>query len=242
MNRRTTLLILGYAALFIFFTFLFLLVNYPSQRLTEQVNQYILKASEGSLSVTGAHFRFPRSLELEGVTLKAGEGRVLELGRALVRLRLLALLGGKEGADVRLDNPWLASDLRVTSSGESWDLAVKSAEIDLAELPEEFMSLPLELKGKVALSMNLFSTDPAAGLSAGEINLSSGPLEAAGDLLEALNFSPLRITRTTAVATIKDNVLTLGETSVEGDLAASARGTVKISPGDYGAACWKWEK
>jgi hypothetical protein len=66
--------------------------------------------------------------------------------------------------------------------------------------------------------------------------VTSGPIEIAGDLLEALNFAPLRISRTAVVATIKDNVLTLGENSIEGDLAVNARGTVKISVDDYEAS------
>jgi len=236
MNRRAAFHILAYVALFVFFTFLFVLINYPSERLADQVNGYLLEATEGSITVGSARIKPPRSLELGGITLEMDQGGSLNLGRAVVSLRILALLAGNKGAEVRLENPWLDSDLSFVSTGEDWDIDVRSAEIDLSELPEEILTLPLSLTGKIGLSFNLRSSDPAKGISSGEIDVTSGPIEIGGDLLEALNLAPLRISRAAAVATIKDNILTLGENSIEGDLAASARGVIRIAFVDYTAS------
>lgn len=233
MNRQTVLRSIVYVAFFIFFTFLFTLTNYPSGRLTYQVNGWILAASNGTVSVEHARVKLPLSLEVGGVTLNVGQGKSVDMGKGVVGLRLLSLLSGKRGADMRLENPWLKSSLGIVSSGEGWDLDVRSMEIDLSRLPEDIMTFPLRLKGKVGVSLNLLSEDPSRGISRGEVRLTSGPIEMSGDILQTLGFDPLHISNILAVATVKDNVLTLGENVIEGDFTASARGAIRIAPAKY---------
>jgi type II secretion system protein N len=151
-------------------------------------------------------------------------------------MRLFTFLSGKSGADVRLENPWLDSSLTFVASREGWDLDVRSMEIDLSQLPDDIMTLPLRLKGKVEVSLNLLSNDPSQDVLSGDVRITSGPIELSGDLLETFGFAPFRISRVMAVATIKDNVVTLGENAIDGDLTAAARGKIRIASANYMAS------
>ena len=97
-------------------------------------------------------------------------------------------------------------------------------------LPDQFITLPILLEGEVMVSMKLGSIDQSRGISSGDIILTSDAIEISGDLLETLGFSPLKISRVLATATVEDNVLTLVENSLEGDVNAVARGTVRWAP------------
>ena len=236
MNRQVVFHSIIYVALFIFFTLFFIPVNYPSERLTDQVNGWIWAASKGTLTVEYARIKPPMSMEVVGITLDGGQGRSVDMGDAVVGMRFLALLTGKRGADVRLENPWLKSSLSLVSSGQSWDLDVQSMEFELSELPDDFMPIPLRLDGMIRMSLNLLSNDLSQGISSGEVRITSEPIEIGGDLLEALGFAPLGISRVSAVASVKDNVVTLGETTLEGDLAAAVRGVIRIASDNYMAS------
>ena len=235
MNRQAVLHTVAYTVLFIFFTLLFVLVNYPSERLTDQVNGWFLAASQGTVSVGNARIKSPFSLAVEEITLDVGQ-RSVDLGRGVVGVRILGLLSGKKGADVRLENPWLNSNWTFVTSGEGWDLDVRSMEINLSEIPDDILPLPLRLDGKVDVSLNLLSDDSSQGISSGEVRVTSGPIEIGGDLLESLGFAPLGISHVSAVATIEDNVVTLRENVIKGDLMVSARGAIRIVPANYMAS------
>ena len=118
MTRQAALRSMAYSALFVLFTMLFLLVNYPSDRLTEQLNSWIQSSSGGSLTVSEVHFRVPLSLEAESVALNAGQ-IWLDLGRVVINPHLLRFLSGKRGADVHLENPWMDLNLTLTMSKEN---------------------------------------------------------------------------------------------------------------------------
>ena len=235
MNRQAILRSIVYVVLFLFFTLLFMLLNYPSERLTDQVNGLLFAASEGAVYVENVSFKPPLSLEVGKITLDVGQGSV-DMGRAVVGMRFLSLLSGNKGANVRLENPWLDSSLTVVSSREGWDLDARRIEIDLSELPEDFMPFSLQLKGKVDLSLNLLSTDASKGVTSGAVRITSEPIEMSGDLLETLGLAPFHISSLMAVATVKDNILTLGENAIEGDLAGTARGDIRIPPANFMAS------
>jgi type II secretion system protein N len=235
MNRKNTFYLIGYTSLFILFTSLFTLLNYPSDRLTAQINGWILPASKGSLTVENADIRLPFSIKMDGVTLKLDQGTV-GLGEVSVKPHLLGLLSGKRGADIRLENPWLESRMAIDSSGKGFKIDVPSLQIDLSTLPESIMSLPLDLNGRIGGSLDLRSENPSQGITSGELQITSGPVEISGDLLKALGFDSLDITGVTALATVKENVLTLRENSIKGDIMATARGYLKINPGNFMAS------
>ncbi len=235
MNRKNAFYLIGYAALFILFTFLFTLINYPSDRLTAQINSWILPASKGSLTVGNADIRLPFSIKMDGITLKLDQ-RTVDLGEAFVKPHMLGLLLGKRGADIRLENPWLESRMAIDSSGKGFKIDAPSLQVNLSSLPESIMSLPLDLNGRIDGSLDLRSENQSQGITSGELKISSGPVEIGGDLLEALGFDSLGITSVKALATVEDNVLTLRENSIEGDIMATARGFLKINPQNFVAS------
>ena len=101
--------------------------------------------------------------------------------------------------------------------------------MDLSEAPLT-ENLPFELDGDVKASLELEMADPSNDLVDGRGRLSGTGMEVQGDLLEALDLSPLRFSSLAAVFTIEDNVLTVGESGLEGDIFATARGTIRLIP------------
>lgn len=235
MKRKSLIYIISYSVLFILFTFLFSLANYPSARLADQVNSWVLPATDGSVKVENASIRFPLSVQLDGINLERDKGSI-SLGKAVVNPHLLGFIVGKRAADVKLENPWLDLNLTFGSSTGRWSLDVHSAEIDLSRLPKEIMTFPLSLKGKVDANLKLRSEDPSDGVSSGDIRITSGPVTIGGDLLKVLGLDSLSLSKGSAVATVKDNVVSLGETDFEGDLTASAKGQIRLNMKDLMAS------
>jgi len=96
--------------------------------------------------------------------------------------------------------------------------------------------LSLDLSGKLTISLDLVSETPSEEVYSGHVRVSSGPVVISGDLLQSLGFSPFNITSLSLVATVKDNVVTLGENGVDGDLNAVANGEIRLLPADLMAS------
>ena len=234
MNRKAALRYITYIAVFIFFTILFTVVNFPAQKTTLLINQTLAEISDGSITAEKAEFTLPFSLKVENIRLKMNRGP-LDLGEAIVTPGLLALITGKKKADVRLQGPWIKSRFLVSSQGDGGAFVLRSMDIDLSRLPETGL-LPFELSGKVEVTADLQTEDWAKGIFRGEARSTSGAIEADGGLLGALGLAPVGFSGFSAVSTIEDNVMTLGETFIEGDISATARGTVRIALADYKAS------
>lgn len=235
MNLKVVYRTLIYVGVFVLFTLFFLVADFPSEKLTDQINEWILPASNGTLTAGNARIKLPLSLKVGAITLKNDQVS-LDLGKAVVRPHILGMLGGKKGADVNLQNPWLDATFNVVAEGQSLDLDVTNAVIDLSMFPQEIFPVPLELAGKVEMSMGLFSKDLTREISSGDARITSGPITVGGDLLSAVGFSPLKITSVSAIATVENNVVTLGENAIEGDINATARGMIRLTPADFRAS------
>ena len=201
MNLKVVYRTLIYVGVFVLFTLFFLVVNFPSEKLTDQINEWILPASNGTLTAGNARIKLPLSLEVGAITLKNEHGP-LDLGKAVVRPHILGMLAGKKGADVNLQGPWLDASLNVVAEGQSLDLNVTHAVIDLSMLPQEILPVPLKLVGEVELSMGLSSKDLTREISSGDVRIKSGPVTAVGNLLSAVGFATLKITSVSAIARV----------------------------------------
>ena len=91
MNRQVVWRTTVYFALFVIFTLFFLLINFPSERLTTRINGWMLSSSNGTVTVENARIKLPLSLVLGGITLKHGHGS-LDLGEAVVGMRFLGCI------------------------------------------------------------------------------------------------------------------------------------------------------
>ena len=236
MNRKALLRITAYGLVLICFTMLFTVVNYPTEQLSAYVNSWIVSASEGAVTAGESRIRLPKALVVSDITLREGVPEPVNLGEAVIRPGILALLTGKKAADVRLLNPWLRLRSRAVSTADSLEIDVRDAEVDLAELPQDLLPVPLEISGKVRLSLYLLTDAPSPETFSGNVRISSDPIVITGNLLETLGLSPFNITSILAVATVKDNVASLGENGIEGDLTAAANGEIRLMPADLTAS------
>jgi type II secretion system protein N len=234
MNHKVALRYIIYLAVFIFFTLLFIVLNFPAERTTQLVNQTLAEISDSMVIAGKAEFTLPFSLKVEDISVQRNNNP-LNLGEAIVTPSLLALITGRKKADVRLQGPWIVSRFLLSSQGDGGVFVVRSMDIDLSRLPETD-SLPFELSGNIEATADLQSEDWAKGIFSGEARTTSGAIVADGGLLGTFGLAPLEFSKFSAVATIEENVMTLGETFIEGDISATARGTVRITTADYKAS------
>ena len=234
MNRKAALRYIIYIAVFIFFTILFIVVNFPAQKTTLLVNQILAEISDSSVTARKAEFILPFSLKVKDISVQVNKNP-LDLGEAIVTPSLLALITGRKKADVRLQGPWIISRFLVSSQGDGGVFVLRSMDIDLSRLPET-ASLPFELSGNVEATAALQTEDWAKRIFSGEARSTSGAIVADGGLLGTFGLAPMGFSKFSAVATIEDNVMTLGETFIEGDISATARGEIRIAPADFMAS------
>jgi len=231
MNRKAALRYIIYLAILLIFTIFFIVLNFPAKKTTQLVNQTLAEISDSKVTAGKAEFILPFSLKVEDLSVQGSKGP-LDLGEAIVTPSLLALITGGKKADVRLQGPWIMSRFSIASQGDGGVFVLRSMEIDLSRLPETD-SLPFELSGNVEATADLQTEDWTKGIFGGEARSTSGGIVADGGLLETFGLAPLAFSRFSAFATIENNVMTLGETFLEGDISATARGTVQIIPADY---------
>jgi type II secretion system protein N len=230
MSRKALLPAAGYILFFLCLTLVFSVLNYPKENLTGAVNGWLSEVSDRTIRVESASLKLPLSMKLENVVLDIGENGQI-LGDAVISPGVLAFLTGKRSIKGKLEGPWGVSRFRARISGDSWSLNVGSLEMDLSEAPL-VDDLPFEFDGDVKASLELEMADPSNDLVDGRGRLSGTGMEVQGDLLEALDLSPLRFSSLAAVFTIEDNVLTVGENGLEGDIFTTARGTIRLIPGN----------
>jgi len=228
MTRKTSLRIAGYILFFLFFTLVFTVLNYPRENLTGMVNQWLSESSNDMLSVKEAYPVLPLSVRLSEVSLDSGGSRQI-LGRALVSPDFTAFLTGKNGFVVRFNGPWGSTRFRLVSDEDGWGIRVGSLQADLGSLPY-LENGPFSMEGVIEGSGNLRVKSPSGNRIDGEGRISGEGIQIKSGLLEPLGLSPLHISGFNGFFTIKDNVLSLGENLLEGDLSVKARGTVRLVP------------
>jgi type II secretion system protein N len=234
MNRKPFLRLAGYILFFLCLTLVFSFLNYPRENLTGSVNGWLSEVSDQSLSVRNVSFRIPLSLKLGDIAVDMGKNRIV-LGDAVVTPLLLPLLTGKKAFDVRLDGPWASSRFEFRTREDGWKLDVDfiKAELDTLPLSE---GLPFELVGGAEAVLEIDIQDSSDIRLEGQGQFSGKDIQASGGVLEVVGLSPLRFPSLNVFFTIKDNMLTLNENSVTGDITASARGTVRLVPSRPGSS------
>jgi type II secretion system protein N len=232
MNRKAYLRPAGYVLFFLCLTLVFCFLNYPGENLASTVNIWLSEASDQVLSVEDVSFKPVFSLKLGGITVDTGKDRQV-LGDAVISPVILAFLTGGKAAKGRLDGSWVSSRFKVQSKGDSWNLDVDSLKVKLETLPLP-EDLPLELSGGAEASLEVKVPDLSNIRLEGQGQITGTDIQAFGPVLEALGLSPLRFSSLSVFFTIEDNVLTLNENNVTGDISASARGNVRLVPAQPG--------
>ncbi|UCG37757.1 MAG: type II secretion system protein GspN [bacterium] len=233
MSRPNLVRAVSYLLFLLLLTAAFCVLNFPSEPLTRTVNGWLAGVSDGKLRAASTRVSFPLALTLEGMTLD-WEGSSRALGRARVSPRLLALLTGRRKAAARVSGPWGHSQMTFSLKGDQWELGVLSLRVDLGDLTPAGEG-DVAADGVVTGTLHLAAPGSGEPLS-GEGSLAGQGVTVQGGVLDSLGLSPFRIGSFNGFFTVEDNVLTLGENRVEGDLAGSARGTVRLAPGNLKAS------
>lgn len=228
MNRKASLRLTGYVLFFICLTVVFSILNYPQKNLTAALNRQLSDISNGSLHVREVSLRPLLSLKLWGIAVDMREGRQV-LGDAVVSPLLFPFLTGKKALRGKLDGHWATSRFKAGYQDGGWNLDVDSLKVKLDALPFPQV-LPLELSGAVEANLELNVPDTSDIQMEGQGQITGTDIQASGELLEPLGLAPLRFLSLSVFFTIQDNVLTLNENNLTGDISASARGTVRLVP------------
>jgi type II secretion system protein N len=228
MKGKTYLGSAGYILFFLCLTVVFSIMVYPRENLTHAVNGWLSEVSGQALRVGEVSFKPLVSLKLGDIVLDAGKERKV-LGDAVVSPLFRALLTGKKAVSGKLDGPWASSRFKVQARQDGWSLDVDSLEVvlDTLPLPED---LPLKLEGNAEAVLEIDVPDPSNIRLQGQGQVTGTDIRALGGALEALGLSPLRFSSMSLFFTIQDNVLTLNENNLTGDISANARGTVRLVP------------
>jgi len=232
MNRKTFFRLAGYALFFIILTLVFCIVNYPGENLTRTVNGWLSGATGDAVSVRNVSFSPPLSLKLGGVAVDMGKDRRM-LGDVRVAPVWLPMLTGNRAASGKLVGPWASSRFVVRSRGEGWGVKVDPLKVSLEALPLP-EDAPLKLRGTAAAVLELDFEDPENIQLQGQGHITGTDIEVFGGILEPLGLSPLRFPSLSLFFTVQDNLVTINENSLTGDISATARGTVRLVPSQPG--------
>ncbi len=234
MKRQGVYRYLLYFGIFSFFTFFFFLYSFPVERLTGIVNERLGAVTGFAVSVDEASLGFPLTLKLKGLET-AFSGNGVLLGDAVISPDLIGLLTGKRGGRVRLKGPLGTARLSVRTGGSGARILVNSLVADLPGVSGVLQS-PVQVDGTVKGSAIFETADLASGKWSGEGNIKADSLIMTGALLDTFGMAPFNLSGLKVFFSIEDNLLTLGENAVQGDLVATARGTVRMVPARPGSS------
>lgn len=234
MKRRTYLRTAGIVFLYLCLTLVFFIMNYPAENLTAALNRRLSLVSNRALRVEEVSLKPLLSLKLGGVSVDMGKNWQV-LGDAVVSPLFVPLLTGKKAVKGNLDGPWVESRFRAGYRDGGWDLDVNSLTVKLETLPLP-EDLPLELDGNAEAVLELEVPDASSIQLEGQGQITGTDIQASGGVLEPLGISPLRFPSLSVFFTVQNNVLTLKENNLTGDISASARGTVRLVPSQPGSS------
>jgi type II secretion system protein N len=218
LKDRSGLRIAVYLVFFLLLTAVLVFVNFPMDRVTEGINGRLETASGGAATVESAHFSLPLSLVLSNLSVKLN-GKRLNVGDARVTPHLLSLVGSSRGADVVFAGPWGKLPVSFGTDNGGWSLEGGNDEIDLSLFPG-VDGLPVDIVGNLSLS--------------GKINIRLNEAVISGQTMEMFGVKPVNLNNIQTFMSVEKNLLTLGETKIEGDIMGEGRGTIRLIPSDIG--------
>ena len=234
MKSRNGIRFALYAAFFLLLTAVFVVFNFPMEKVTDRVNQELSAVSGGTAQVKSARFSLPLSIRLSDLTVVVN-GSSLEIGDAFVTPHLRSLLGSSRGADVMFVGPWGKFPVSFSAQGDGWELSGVSDELEVSQFPGTD-SLPVDINGRLSISTDLNYSPEGRGSLSGKINLGLNSAVISGRTMEMFGVKPVNLNRIQAFLNIEKNLLTFGETKMEGDVMGDGRGTIRIVPADPGSS------
>jgi type II secretion system protein N len=230
LKDRSGLRIAVYLVFFLLLTAVLVFVNFPMDRVTEGINGRLETASGGAATVESAHFSLPLSLVLSNLSVKLN-GKRLNVGDARVTPHLLSLVGSSRGADVVFAGPWGKLPVSFGTDNGGWSLEGGNDEIDLSLFPG-VDGLPVDIVGNLSVGGDLNFV--SEGSLSGKINIRLNEAVISGQTMEMFGVKPVNLNNIQTFMSVEKNLLTLGETKIEGDIMGEGRGTIRLIPSDIG--------
>ncbi|NOY87186.1 MAG: type II secretion system protein GspN, partial [Deltaproteobacteria bacterium] len=228
MRGRGAVRYVVYLLLFLSGTAIFLISTFPGGRMAEMLNARMKDVTGGVLSMDSAAFVFPLSLKVTGLDAMIG-GAHVNLGNAMVSFGLKSFVGHDRSAGIVLKGPWGELPVTLEKEGRTWHIKGRGKGIELARIPGG-QNLPVKLSGRLSLDVDLDVDSDGKGKISGKGNARVGDASLSGGAMDILGAGSLGISRALVFWTVKDNLLTLGETTVQGDIIGDARGTALLFP------------
>jgi len=201
-------------------------------RVTERINERLEAASRGAATVESVHYSLPLSLVLSDLTINLN-GKRLDIGDARVTPHLLSLVGSSKGADVVFAGPWGKLPVSFGTDGGGWSLEGGNDKIELSLLPG-VDGLPVDIVGDLSVSGDLNFVSEGQGSLSGKINIRLNEAVISGQTMEMFGVKPVNLNNIQTFMSVEKNLLTLGETRIEGDIMGEGRGTIRLVPSDIG--------
>jgi len=221
-----------YIIFFLLMTAVFFFVNFPAEIVTERINERLGAVSRGAAAVESAHLSLPLSLVLSDLTVNVN-GKRLNVGDARVTPHLASLVGSSRGANVVFAGPWGKLPVSFGTDGGGWSLEGGNDEIELSLLPGVDV-LPVDIAGKLSISTDLSYVSEGGGSLSGKINIRLNRVVISGQTMEMFGVKPVNLNNIQTFLSVDKNLLTLGETKIEGDIMGEGRGTIRLVPADVG--------
>lgn len=234
MKSRSGLRITLYVLFFLFLTAIFVFANFPMDVVTNRVNKELSTLSGGAARVKSARFSLPASLVISDLTVDPGGGE-LNIGDARVTPHLRTLLGSSRGADVVIAGSWGKLPISFVTGSGGWDLSAVTENIKLSLLPG-VEGLPVDIEGVLSVKTDLNYVEEGGGSLSGKIDLEINSAVVSGRTMEMFGVKPVNLKIVRAYLTVEKNLLTFGETRIEGDIMGDGRGTVRLVPADPGSS------
>ncbi len=234
MKRAAVARLSVYVVLFLVLTGLFLLLNLPEERLAATVNKRIEAMAPGLLSVSGASLRPPMTLALSGVRARLS-GQDVDVGTVELRPVLHTLFGKNRRVRGTASGSWGGGDFTLLLMKGSRGIEFDGVKVDLSALPVTG-KLPITLAGYVNARERASFIPEGGGRIVGEGFFGSQEVVLAGGILTVVGAGEIRLAPVEVNWKAADNLMTLGEAEIGGDLIGNAKGTVRLAPADLGSS------
>ncbi|GBE14289.1 hypothetical protein BMS3Abin14_00330 [bacterium BMS3Abin14] len=228
MRRFGAVRYAAYALLFLSMTVIFLISTFPGDRMAEMLNGRMKDVTDGALSVDSAEYVFPMSMRVTGLSARLG-GADVGLGNATVSMGPRSLVGKDRRAGIVLNGPWGELPVTLEMTGRTWNVRGRGEGIELSRIPGG-QDLPVKLSGRLSLDVDLEVNSEGPGKISGKGNARVEAASISGGALDILGAGALKVTSGVVFWTIEDNLLTLGEVAIQGDVIGNARGTALLYP------------
>jgi type II secretion system protein N len=221
-----------YLLLFALFTAIFLVVNFPQDQVAAYVNQWMKENAGNVLTAQAASAQFPLSIRLRDIELASG-GRKYPVGDLSLSPTLASLVRERKSFSALLEGDWGTLPIDMAFDRERWEVGFNGDGIELSMLPAA-PDLPIDLEGELSIDTRIKGTGGGKPVFSGEGSIHLVDAVVGGDALELFGVDEIKLTKVRLFWSAEDNLVTLQETGIEGDIMGDIGGTILVLPGNPG--------